>query len=475
MTLGEQILKYRKQKGMSQEELAERLNVSRQSVSLWETNQTVPQIDYLMELSQIFNVTLDELCNNDTKSICNEITETTEGEQTDDILAMTHFEYDEDKIKKLIKILDKRQHTIIAIFLNCLVVGLFSAFSDDFGSVLAVFIIINIFLFVLFRNLNKKSIKILQTEKRVIDIKFFNDYFISNVKTINTETETKLNYSDIARLHIDDEFVVIIFNNKYVVFEQKVLIENRELILSSLKSQSKKFINRTTNMKDNAKLKTVSILLFVLSFVSLILALISVGLISGLGRYSFANKTFVLNMWVFFVFAAIPLGSFIFGIIFNNRFKCKKNIIAGIIMTAILVLYGSFCIIWRPFFSFDEKYLKQVSIETNLNFPSEFLIVTDKITGLNETYVKFTDNNDVIEFENYIMSSNIWDQTSNLPTDVDLSVLLTIKSYDYFYIHIIDEHSTSNFHDKNIDQILLAYSTENDVLVIYEIQLEKEN
>ena len=62
MTLGEQILKYRKQKGMSQEELAERLNVSRQSVSLWETNQTVPQIDYLMELSQIFNVTLDELC-----------------------------------------------------------------------------------------------------------------------------------------------------------------------------------------------------------------------------------------------------------------------------------------------------------------------------------------------------------------------------------------------------------------------------
>ena len=228
-------------------------------------------------------------------------------------------------------------------------------------------------------------------------------------------------------------------------------------------------------MKDNAKLKTVSILLFVLSFVSLIFALISVGLISGLGRYSFANKTFVLNMWVFFVFAAIPFGSFIFGIIFNNRFKCKKNIIAGIIMTAILVLYGSFCIIWRPFFSFDEKYLKQVSIETNLNFPSEFLIVTDKITGLNETYVKFTDNNDVIEFENYIMSSNIWDQTSNFPTDVDLSVLLTIKSYDYFYIHIIDEHSTSNFYDKNIDQILLAYSTENDVLVIYEIQLEKEN
>ena len=50
---------------MSQEELAEKLNVSRQSISLWETNQTVPQIDYLMELSKIFNVTLDELCSNE--------------------------------------------------------------------------------------------------------------------------------------------------------------------------------------------------------------------------------------------------------------------------------------------------------------------------------------------------------------------------------------------------------------------------
>ena len=55
MTIGEKIYELRKQKGLSQEELAEKLNVSRQSVSLWETNQTVPQIDYLMELSKIFN------------------------------------------------------------------------------------------------------------------------------------------------------------------------------------------------------------------------------------------------------------------------------------------------------------------------------------------------------------------------------------------------------------------------------------
>ena len=64
MTVGEKIYQLRKQKGYSQEELAEKINISRQSVSLWETNQIVPQIDYLIELSKLFNVTLDGLCNN---------------------------------------------------------------------------------------------------------------------------------------------------------------------------------------------------------------------------------------------------------------------------------------------------------------------------------------------------------------------------------------------------------------------------
>ncbi len=475
MTIGENILKFRKQKGMSQEELADRLNVSRQSISLWETNQTVPQIDYLIELSRIFSVSLDELCGNDAKQMSNEIIEIDENEKIDVPLGITHFEYDEDKTNKLIKILDKRQHTIIAIFLNCLVIGLFSAFSDDFGSTFAVFIIINIFLFALFRTLNKKSKKILQTERRIVDIKFFNDYFISKLKNINTEIETKLNYTDIDRLYIDDELVVIIYNNKYVVFEQNNLLENKELILSQLKMKSKRVVNRTTHMNDNKKLRVISIILFIASFASLIFALISMGAISGLGKYSFASTTFVLNMWVFFVFATIPLGSFIFGLIFNNRFKCKKNIIAGIIMTVILVLYGSFCIFFRPFFSFDEKYLEQVSIETNLNFPSEFLIVTESVTGSKETYVKFENENEMIEFENKIMSLDMWDEISNLPSNLDLTILFTIKSYDYYYIHTIDKQESNSFSERNVKQIVLAYNIENDVLVIYEIKATSEN
>lgn len=62
MTLGERILKYRKKAGISQEELADKLNVTRQSISLWETDQTLPSLDNLIALAEIFDVSMDELC-----------------------------------------------------------------------------------------------------------------------------------------------------------------------------------------------------------------------------------------------------------------------------------------------------------------------------------------------------------------------------------------------------------------------------
>lgn len=61
MTLSEKIISLRKQRGWSQEELAARLGVSRQSVSKWESSASVPELDRIVELSRIFNITTDEL------------------------------------------------------------------------------------------------------------------------------------------------------------------------------------------------------------------------------------------------------------------------------------------------------------------------------------------------------------------------------------------------------------------------------
>ena len=61
MTLPEKILKLRTEQELSQGELAERLEVSRQSVSKWETGQSVPDLDKIIRLADLFGVTVDEL------------------------------------------------------------------------------------------------------------------------------------------------------------------------------------------------------------------------------------------------------------------------------------------------------------------------------------------------------------------------------------------------------------------------------
>lgn len=61
MTLAEKLLALRTERGLSQEDLAEQMGVSRQSVSKWETDQSVPDLDKIIKLADLFGVTVDEL------------------------------------------------------------------------------------------------------------------------------------------------------------------------------------------------------------------------------------------------------------------------------------------------------------------------------------------------------------------------------------------------------------------------------
>lgn len=65
MTLGEKIYRLRTEKGLSQEAAGEALNVSRQSVSKWETDQSVPELDKLVAISEFFGVSTDYLLKNE--------------------------------------------------------------------------------------------------------------------------------------------------------------------------------------------------------------------------------------------------------------------------------------------------------------------------------------------------------------------------------------------------------------------------
>ena len=88
MTFAEKLKSIRKQVGMSQELLAEKFGVSRQAVTKWETGAGIPDIDNMVSISNLFNISIDEL-------ICNKGTTL----KTSVYLFESITEYDIDKIK----------------------------------------------------------------------------------------------------------------------------------------------------------------------------------------------------------------------------------------------------------------------------------------------------------------------------------------------------------------------------------------
>lgn len=77
MDIGLQIKKYREQQKISQEELALKIFVSRQTISNWETNKSCPDVKSLISLSNIFNVSLDSFVKEDIKEMRKIVEKTT--------------------------------------------------------------------------------------------------------------------------------------------------------------------------------------------------------------------------------------------------------------------------------------------------------------------------------------------------------------------------------------------------------------
>ena len=71
MNLADNLKKIRKENNLSQEDLADKLGVSRQSVSKWESKQAYPEMDKVLQLCKMFNLNIDDLLNQDINDVNN--------------------------------------------------------------------------------------------------------------------------------------------------------------------------------------------------------------------------------------------------------------------------------------------------------------------------------------------------------------------------------------------------------------------
>ena len=77
MNLGDKILQLRKKNGLSQEQLGEKVDVTRQTISNCELGETTPNPEQLKKMSKAFNVSVDEILDNDSKEfLMNKISNT---------------------------------------------------------------------------------------------------------------------------------------------------------------------------------------------------------------------------------------------------------------------------------------------------------------------------------------------------------------------------------------------------------------
>lgn len=114
MKFNEKLIELRKREGLSQEELGYKLNVTRQTVSKWELGQTTPEMDKLVELRKIFNISVDDLLN--------EVEITSTQKTTIDDQPINEKETKNNKIVLIIV-------GIIVVIAICIIVKLVTAFT----------------------------------------------------------------------------------------------------------------------------------------------------------------------------------------------------------------------------------------------------------------------------------------------------------------------------------------------------------
>lgn len=123
MEFNNKLYELRKQKGFSQEELAHRLNVSRQTVSKWEIGESAPDMEKLVAISELFEVSLDELVKGEEPEPTGTSAQIVKSDFYSDVKEHVLTEDNKQKVKKGLKIVGIVVGIFVLIDIISLVVG----------------------------------------------------------------------------------------------------------------------------------------------------------------------------------------------------------------------------------------------------------------------------------------------------------------------------------------------------------------
>lgn len=237
MTVGERLLQIRKQQGISQEELGKRLMVSRQTISLWETDQTLPTIDNLMKLKDVYSVSIDYL-------LCDDFV----AHNTDNILPIEKysFTYNEQELRSVYSHINKSAFVKSYILMGLFVVAAFlEAYADEMllsGIALGFGIMVFIGIMKMYRRsktANRIAFNNIMASEYHFD--FYDTYFTVNIiKNNEVVLYHKVEYDKIERVWTTDVFYIISIANRLYMIKRDQLTDNSVAIKNLDRNNSNK-------------------------------------------------------------------------------------------------------------------------------------------------------------------------------------------------------------------------------------------
>lgn len=470
MTAGEKIQYYRKKIGLSQEELGQKMLVSRQTVSLWEMDKTLPTVDNLIRLKEIFSVSIDDILSE------SEPIEENKGEPKEAYV----FKYEKSDLqevfKKAIFPLIKRTIVFTLVFI---VLFTFFAVTDAPDVVLG--LLLGYFLLGVISHIKgyfsygkawkSSENKILQS---TYSYEIFDGYFILKISKNEEITKTlKIYFEDIEKIQSFGNYLVLQIAGQSYIIKKDALIPNSAFIT---------FCNNTPNKVEaknpKDKFKTISILLFVLSICTILGALIVVAILSEI------NQAMTENMWVFFLFLPVPIASIVFGFYLKKKgYKYKKNVIVGGIMAALLCIYGSFTFIFSDIYSHSDEPIVNAEQMLKIDIPTHSRINTQDWTKGTQSvprgYIYSTsdiyfDDTAVAQFEKNISNDAKW--ISDIPNDLVgiTSYFCDIQASDYYIIYNKDMNEFNKLPSESGTYVFIniLYNAESNTMKLVEYQIE---
>ena len=460
MKVNEKIQYFRKKAGLSQDELGKRLLVSRQTVSLWETGQTLPTLDNLTRLREIFEVSIDELLLEDEDEAC-KISDKNEIKPYENYT----FSYSEEDIKKINRSVFLPNCVLFLFFFMMLVGGVIAViltpklyFEHGFMlcasflmTVLTVFLPISVV----------KDARLMKKERLVTEyiLEVFGDRFTfgKRIDGVLYDLKTVL-YSEIKNIACGKTFLTVYVGHVIYNFKRDLLPQNSLLYSSDIRNSD--------GQSGSRRMKKASLVFFVITLIFNLAFPITAATV----MFSPLPVAVVIAV----VIMLVSLISVVLGIVVNFKGRGgTKSIISGIIsLFLILVISVSFIGLGKYSPLEDAEYY--IGIDLPENYSGMNISVVEEYFDNSYVYYiaeYYFDDEEVSNFEFNIEKDSRWlsyDEAKELLALCPENIHYQGAEYFLFYEFTTESVNRLPENDEYVSYIFISYFVEENMMIVNE-------